>query len=70
LEKKFVERWKWFRLGEDFFFKALIVDGGKGCGLYFFILKNFMFVIFWDLLFLKEGKGGKVRRCNNQSKGL
>jgi len=56
----------WVRI----FFKALIVDGGKGHGLYFFILKNFMFVIFWDLLFLKEGKGGKVGRCNNQSKGL
>jgi len=35
------------------FFKALIVDGGEGRGLYFFTFFIFMFVIFWDLLLLK-----------------
>jgi hypothetical protein len=39
------------------FFKALIVDGGKGLGLYFFTFFIFMFVIFWDLLLLKEEWG-------------
>jgi hypothetical protein len=38
-------------LGVGFFLKALIVDGGEGRGLYFFI-----FVNFWDLLLLK-GRG-------------
>jgi hypothetical protein len=45
-------------LGVSFFFKALIVDGGEGRGLYFFTFFTFMFLIFWDLLLLKEG--GKV----------
>jgi hypothetical protein len=31
------------------------VDGGEGHGLYFFTFFIFMFVIFWDLLLLKEG---------------
>ncbi len=46
-------------LGGGFFFKALIVDGGEGRGLYFFNFFIFMFVIFWDLLLLKKGRGGK-----------
>jgi len=37
------------------FYKALIVDGGEGRGLYFFTFFIFMFVNFWDLLLLKEG---------------
>jgi hypothetical protein len=41
-----------------FFFKALIVNGGEGRGLYFFTFFIFMFVIFWDLLLLKGGKVG------------
>jgi hypothetical protein len=45
--------WVW-----GFLFKALIVDGGKGLGLYFFTFFIFMFVIFWDLLLLKGGEVG------------
>jgi hypothetical protein len=45
-------------LGVGCFFKALIVDGGKGHGLYFFTFFIFMFVIFWDLLLLKGGEVG------------
>jgi len=45
--------WAWV-----FFFKALIVDGGKGHGLYFFTSFIFVFVIFWDLLLLKGGEVG------------
>ncbi len=43
--------------GLGLFFKASIVDGGKGLELYFFTFFIFMFVIFWDLLLLKEGWG-------------
>ncbi len=42
-----------------FFFKALIVDGGEGRGLYFFTFFIFMFVILWEFLLFKEG-GEKV----------
>jgi hypothetical protein len=46
-KKKIVERWKW-KMGWvwGFIFKALIVDGGKGHGLYFFTFLIFRFVIF------------------------
>jgi hypothetical protein len=47
-------------LGVGFFFKVLIVDGGEERGLYFFTFLIFMFVIFWDLLFLKGGEGWGV----------
>ncbi len=43
------------------FVKVLIVDGGEGLELYFFIVFIFMFVIFWDLLLLRgRGGGGEV----------
>ncbi len=41
-----------------YFFKTLILDGGEGRGLYFFIFKLLMFVNFWGFLLLKGG--GKV----------
>jgi hypothetical protein len=46
-------------LGVGFFLKALIVDGGEGCGLYFFTFSIFMFVIVWGLLLIKERGGGQ-----------
>jgi len=59
--EKDVERWKW-KIGSAwvFVFKALIVDGGEGRGLYFFNFLIFMFVLFWDLLLLKEGRVEKL----------
>ncbi len=47
---------RWVRCG--FFLKVLIVSGGEDRGLYFFTFFIFMFVIFWDLLLLKGGRGG------------
>jgi hypothetical protein len=47
-------------LGVGFNLKALIVDGGKRHGLYFFTFFIFMFVIFWDLLLLKGREVGCV----------
>jgi len=42
------------------FFKALIVDGGKGLGLYFFIYLFFHVCKFFGSFSLKGGVGGKV----------
>jgi len=42
------------------FYKALIVDGGEGHGLYFFTFFIFMFVIFGIFCSWRRGGGSEV----------